>query len=111
MCPPRRGPAIGATSVVIDQIASAAPLRSGGKIESSSACDPGTIGPETAPCSTRNTTSEERLHAMPQKKEAIVKRITEATKTCTTPNRCMSQPVSGTEMPLATAKDVITHVP
>lgn len=43
------GPQIGATSVVIDQMPSAVARFCGGKIEISSACDPGIIGPETAP--------------------------------------------------------------
>ena len=44
-----------------------------GKIEISSACEPGIIGPDTAPCSTRNTISAGRLQAMPHRKEATVK--------------------------------------
>lgn len=36
---------------------------------------------------------------------------TDTTKVRTTPKRCMSQPVNGTETPLATAKEVITNVP
>ena len=111
MWPPSIGPAIGATSVVIDQIASAAPLRCGGKIDSSSACDPGTIGPDTTPCNMRKTTSEDRLQAMPQRNEASVNISTDATNTRTTPKRCISQPVSGTEMPFATANEVMTQVP
>src|SRR5678816_4509991 len=111
MWPPRIGPMIGATSVVIDQIASAAPLRCGGKIVSSSACEPGTIGPETRPCRMRKTTSEDRLHDTPHSSDAIVNISTEATNTLTTPKRCMSQPVNGTEMPFATANEVMTQVP
>jgi hypothetical protein len=40
---------IGATSVVIDQIASAVPRLCAGKIAISSAWLPGIIGPDTAP--------------------------------------------------------------
>src|ERR1044071_2945349 len=111
MWPPMIGPMIGATSVVIDQIASAAPLRCGGKIVSSSDCAPGTIGPETSPCRIRKTTSEARLHDAPHRNDATVNISTEATNTLTTPKRCMSQPVSGTEIPFATANEVMTQVP
>ena len=109
--PPSIGPQIGATSVVIDQIASAVPFLCGGKIDISSACEPGIIGPDTAPCSTRNMISEPRLQAMPHRNEAMVNASTDSTNTRTTPKRCISQPVSGTEMPLATANEVITQVP
>jgi hypothetical protein len=40
----------------------------------------------------------------------MVNRITETTKVRTTPKRPISQPVSGTVTPLATAKAVITQV-
>src|ERR1700722_13978791 len=109
--PPRIGPQIGATSVVIDQIASANPRRAGGNTEISSACEPGIIGPETAPCRTRNSTSEGRAHAVPQRNEATVKAATDTAKVFTTPKRPMSQPVSGTEAPFDIANRVITQVP
>ena len=40
-----------------------------------------------------------------------VKATTDSTNTRTTPKRCISQPVSGTDMPFDTAKEVITQVP
>src|SRR5215472_2270177 len=83
--PPRIGPQIGATSVVIDQIASASPRLVGLKIEISSACEPGIIGPETAPCTTRKISSEGRFHATPQRNEARVNSTTETAKVVTTP--------------------------
>src|SRR5579872_3544238 len=83
--PPRIGPQIGATSVVIDQIASARPRRKGGKIESSSACEPGIMGPDTAPCRMRKNSSEGRSQAIPQRNEAAVNRATETAKVFTTP--------------------------
>src|SRR5690606_24180803 len=95
----------------MDQIASAAPFLCGGKIDSSRACEPGTIGPDTRPCSTRKTTSVDRLQAAPHRNEASVNSSTDATNTRTTPKRSISQPVSGTEMPFATANEVITQVP
>ena len=77
----------------------------------SSAWLPGIIGPETAPCSTRNAISEGRLQASPHNREAIVKSTTDTTKVRTTPKRCMSHPVRGTDTPFATANEVITQVP
>src|SRR3954452_16000934 len=107
MWPPRMGPVIGAIKVVADQMANASPFFCGGKIDKSKACDPGTMGPETRSCSTRKMTSDDRLQATPQRKEAMLKNRTDATKTFTTPKRCISQPVSGTEIPFATANEVI----
>ena len=101
---------IGATSVVIDQMPSAVARFSGGNTEIRRAWLPGIIGPETAPCSTRNAISEGRLHAMPHRKEASVNSASEVQKVRTTPKRRISQPVSGTEMPLATAKAVTIQV-
>src|ERR1700730_4681071 len=69
------------------------------------------MGPDTAPCSTRNAIKEGRLQARPHSREATVHRPTEITNARTTPKRCMSHPVSGTDTPLATANEVITHVP
>src|SRR5277367_6452809 len=75
--PPRIGPQIGATRVVIDQIVSASPRRQGGKIESSNACEPGIIGSETPPWTMRNSSSEGRSQAIPHRNEAAVNRATE----------------------------------
>ena len=69
------------------------------------------MGPDTAPCSTRNAIRDGRLQASPQRSEATVKSATDATNVRTTPKRCMSHPVSGTDTPFATANDVITQVP
>ena len=102
---------MGATSVVIDQMVSAVVRLLGPNTLMSSAWLPGIMGPETAPCSTRNAISEGRLQASPHNKEAMVKSTTETTKVRTTPKRCMSHPVKGTDTPFATAKEVITQVP
>ncbi len=83
--PPRMGPQIGATRVVIDQMASAKLRLDDGKIEMSSAWEPGIIGPDTAPWRMRKSSSEGRSQAMPHRKEAMVKRATEAQKVFTTP--------------------------
>ena len=77
----------------------------------SSAWLPGIIGPEKAPCNTRNAINDGKLQAIPHSSEASVKSVTDATKVRTTPKRCMSHPVRGTDTPLATANEVITHVP
>ena len=71
--------------MVIDQIASATPCREGWKIDMSSDCEPGIIGPETSPCTTRNATSDSKLHAMPHRNEASVNSATLATNVRTTP--------------------------
>src|ERR1700692_4904777 len=102
---------MGATNVVMDQMASAVWRFAGPNTSINSAWLPGIMGPDTAPCSTRNAIKDGRLQANPQSKEAIVNSATEMTKVRTTPKRCMSHPVSGTDTQFATANDVITHVP
>src|SRR5271169_1175043 len=92
-------------------MASAVPRFCGGKIAISKACEPGIIGPDTAPCTTRKKTSEPRLQETPQSSEASVKSMTEITKVRTTPKRCIMKALTGTEMPLETAKEVMTQVP
>jgi hypothetical protein len=69
------------------------------------------MGPETAPCSTRNIIKDGRLQATPHSSEASVNSVTEATNVRTTPKRCISHPVRGTDTPFATANEVITQVP
>src|SRR5512146_3027610 len=101
----------GATSVVIDHAASAVLDLLRGKLCSSSVCDSGIIGPATAPWTTRKTISICRLEDKPQASEASTNSSTEVTNSRTAPKRCVSQPVSGTEMALATAKELMTQVP
>jgi hypothetical protein len=67
---------MGATSVVIDQMASAVARLVGGKIIISRACEPGIIGPDTAPCRTRKAIRLSRFQAIPQRNEAIVNMMT-----------------------------------
>src|SRR3569833_468022 len=83
--PPRIGPQIGATRVVIDQLASARLRLLTGKIEIRRACEPGIIGPDTAPCRMRKSSRGGRFQAMPHRKEAMVNIATEAQKVFTTP--------------------------
>src|SRR3546814_20045534 len=59
----------------------------------------------------RKAISELRLHAIPHRNEANVKRKTDATNVRTTPKRPINQPVRGTATPLATAKEVTIQVP
>src|SRR6187431_2714057 len=51
------------------------------------------------------------LGARPQSHDAITNSRMLPTKRRTGPKRCVSQPVSGTEIALATANEVITQVP
>src|ERR1700692_26829 len=102
---------MGATNVVSDQTASAVWRLAGPNTLISSAWLPGIMGPDTAPCSTRKAIQDGRLQANPQSKEAMVNSTTDMTKVRTTPKRCMSHPVSGTDTPFATANEVMTHVP
>src|SRR3984885_15498744 len=102
---------MGAINVVSDHRARAEWRLAGPNTLIRSAWLPGIMGPDTAPCSTRNAIKDGRLQANPQSKEAIVNSAIEMTKVRTTPRRCMSHPVSGTVTPLATANEVITHVP
>src|ERR1019366_8867250 len=83
--PPRIGPQIGATRVVIDQVASARARRDGAKIEISSACEPGIIVPENPPCTTRQPGRHVRFQATPHRKEPKVNSATEAAKVFATP--------------------------
>ncbi len=69
------------------------------------------MGPETAPWTTRKNTSELSDHDRPHSQELATKSSTESTNRRTWPKRCVSQPVSGTVMALATANEVITQVP
>src|SRR5580693_10276958 len=102
---------MGATRVVIDQIVSASGRFAGPNTLMRSAGLPGIIGPDTAPCSTRKAINDGRLHASPHRSDAIVNSATDTTKVRTTPKRCMSQPVKGTDTPFATANEVMTQVP
>ena len=62
----------------------------------------GSSGPATAPCSTRNTISMPRVGASPHRNEASTNSTIDAMNRRTWPKRCVSQPVSGTEIALAT---------
>ena len=109
--PPSRGPTTGATIVVMAQTDRAVPDFVFGKLEISSDCDNGIIGPATAPCSTRKQMSNPIVGASAHRKEAATNRAIEQVNRRTCPKRRVSQPVSGSEIALATPKEVITQVP
>ena len=67
--PPRMGPKIGATIVVIAQIPVACACFSLGKMRRSKVWLIGISGPPHNPCPIRNATREPRLHAIPHSKE------------------------------------------
>ena len=69
------------------------------------------MGPATRPCSTRNAISISSDEARPHIHDASTNMSTLAVNSRTAPKRCVSQPVSGTEMALATPKLVMTQVP
>src|SRR5215469_15059022 len=60
---------------------------------------------------TRNRISVLIDGARPHRSEATTNSTTVARNSFTLPNRCDSQPVSGTEIAFATANEVITQVP
>src|SRR5690554_6853067 len=97
--------------MVMDHKASAMPALALGKVLSISDCDRGIMGPATAPCSTRKATSDSRDQANPHSHDEMTNSMTETTNRCTWPKRWVSQPVRGTVMALATANEVMTHVP
>ena len=109
--PPNSGPTTGATSVVMPHRASAVPASARGKLDSSRVCDSGIIGPATRPCSTRKNTSISSDVAKPHSQEVMTNSSTLMLNRRTAPKRCVSHPVSGTEMALATPKLVMTQVP
>lgn len=69
------------------------------------------MGPATRPWSTRNSTSVSSDEAKPHSQDVSTNSSTLMVNRRTAPKRWVSQPVSGTEMALATPKLVITQVP
>jgi hypothetical protein len=59
---------------------------------------------------TRNTISDSMFGARPHSHDAITNSRMLPVKSRTWPKRCVSQPVSGTEIAFATANDVMTQV-
>ena len=101
--PPRIGPKIGPTTVVIAHIPMACDCFSGGKIRISKVWLSGIIGPPNRPCPIRQITNISKLVDKPHRIEKQVKPIKLTTKTRTPPKRPASQPVSGTQIASATA--------
>src|SRR5690606_10451264 len=95
----------------MDHTASAMPALAFGKLDSISAWESGIMGPATAPCSTRKAIKASSEGEKPHSQDARTKSRVDIRNSRTCPKRCVSQPVSGTVMALATANDVMTQVP
>ncbi|KAG1249377.1 hypothetical protein G6F68_013368 [Rhizopus microsporus] len=91
--------------------ASAMPALDLGKLASISVCDSGIMGPATAPCNTRKAIRASSDGEKPHSQDASTNSSVEIRNSRTWPKRCVSQPVKGTVMALATANDVMTQVP
>ena len=109
--PPRIGPAIGATTAIMEISASAIARLAGGKIAIINDCVTGYIGPATKPCMARNTINVPMFCAIPQRNDITVNAMVAAMNSRTSPNRRDIQPVSGNEMAMLTENAVITQVP
>ncbi len=70
----------------------------------------GYIGPATAPCSARNTISMPMLCEIPQRNEVSANSSVLAVNSFTSPKRRVRKPVSGSEIAMLTANEVITQV-
>ena len=104
MVPPRIGPRIGATMVVIAQMPVACACFSFGKMLSSRVWLIGIKGPPHSPCPMRKATSEPRLQAIPHSRENDAEPgHAESEHADASPNRRASQPVKGTQIASATA--------
>ena len=73
-------------------------------------CVIGYIGPATAPCSARNTISMPMLCDTPHRNEVSANSSVHAVNSFTSPKRRVSKPVSGSEIAMLTANEVITQV-
>src|SRR5574338_1296728 len=73
-------------------------------------CVIGYIGPATAPCSARNTSSMPMLCDTPHMNEESTNSSVHAVNRRTSPKRRVRKPVSGSEIAMLTANEVITHV-
>ncbi len=109
--PPSSGPATGPAMLVMAHMATASACFSLGKTATSSAWLSGTMGPATAPCRMRQASSDSKEPASPHSTEAMVKAVIAARNRRTWPKRRDSQPVSGMQIALAMAKEVMIHSP
>src|SRR5580700_8326964 len=75
--PPRVGPRAGAQTIAMLQSPKAAARLAGGKASTSMDCSEGASPPPAIPCSTRKKMRVSRFGAIPQRKEAHVKRATQ----------------------------------
>src|SRR3546814_20292090 len=102
---------MGATTVVIPQIARPTFALSFGKTEISNVAESGISGPPAKPCRIRKATSSPRLCDSPHRTEHATKPITHITKSRTSPNPRASHPVRGLVSASAAAEHVMIHVP
>ena len=75
--PPSVGPRVGPTMTPTPKIAVAAPRSSNGKTSKRIAWAVEMSAPPPIPCRTREPTRVSRVWALPQKKDAVVKRMIE----------------------------------
>src|SRR6185437_14455197 len=73
-------------------------------------CVTGYIGPATAPWMARNTSSMPMLCETPHRNEDATNSSVHAVNRRTSPKRRVRKPVSGSEIAMLTANEVITHV-
>ena len=73
-------------------------------------CVIGYIGPATAPCSARNSISMPMLSDTPHMNDVSENSRVHATNSFTSPKRRLRKPVSGSEIAMLTANEVITQV-
>ena len=97
------GPMAGPSSVVIAHSPIALGRASGGKMRISRVCDIGMIGPPQIPWPIRQATIMPSVIDIPHSSEKMPKPTIEKVNIFTTPKRCASQPVSGTQIASATA--------
>src|SRR6185437_4755250 len=73
-------------------------------------CVTGYIGPATAPCTARNSSSMPMFCEMPHRNEDATNSSVQAVNRRTSPKRRVRKPVSGSEIAMLTANEVITQV-
>src|SRR3546814_10175440 len=96
VCSSDIGPKMGATTVVIPQIARPTFALSFGKTEISNVAESGISGPPAKPCSIRTATSSPRLCDSTHRTEHATKQMTHITQSRTSPNSRASHPARGT---------------
>ena len=98
--PPNVGPMMGATTMPMPYTAIAMPCLVRGKLSTRMAWEMGCRPPPPAPWRIRKKISRGRFGAKPQRKELMVKMMTQPMKRRLRPRSMESQPVSGSTMAL-----------